>query len=413
MRILHMTTEFPPVIFGGLGTAVGGLVHALARGGDILSVLLVGGGVAAAGYGRPAAGKAIDLSAGEDPGPAFFQVPWNAPVAESARIAREWRADLVHLHTAWIWPFAEAILESGIPVVYTAHSVDRAEYELGREPGHILEHSDDQGRAIASVDRLIALTRDEADLLVHYYPDSRERIRIVGNGIDDSAEARRAARRERNGEPLLVLYTGRLVERKGIRDLLAAIPAVLEQVPNARFVLAGGPAGCSAADLPRQWLPPACLPYADCIHFTGWLTTQEVDEWYRRADIQVIPSRYEPFGMVVLEGMLHGLPIIAADVGGPAAILEDERTGLLIPPFHPEALAGALLRLLKESELRRRLGSEAAEEVRRSWLWSRIAEKMRAVYLETVPGPPSRRVHEETAYSAASSASDPRALVRN
>jgi glycosyltransferase involved in cell wall biosynthesis len=110
----------------------------------------------------------------------------------------------------------------------------------------------------------------------------------------------------------------------------------------------------------------------------------EIEEWYRRADVQVIPSRYEPFGMVVLEGMLHGLPIIATNVGGPAAILDDGRTGLLIPPFDPEALAGALLRLLQDPELRRRLGAEAAAEVRRTWLWNQTAMIMRAVYLETI-----------------------------
>jgi glycosyltransferase involved in cell wall biosynthesis len=165
---------------------------------------------------------------------------------------------------------------------------------------------------------------------------------------------------------------------------LATIPPVLEQAPNTRFVLAGGPPGYSGEQLARHWLPPACLPYADRIHFTGWLTMQEIEEWYRRADVQVIPSRYEPFGMVVLEGMLHGLPIIATHVGGPSAILEDGRTALLIPPFHPEALAGALLRLVKDSELRRRLGGAAAEEVRGMWLWTQIAEKMRAVYVETV-----------------------------
>jgi glycogen(starch) synthase len=383
MRILHMTTEFPPVVFGGLGTAVGGLVHALARAGDALAVLLVGGGPAAAAYGRPAEGAA-DRPVGVDPDIVFFQVPWTGAVAEAARIAREWRADLVHLHTAWIWPFAETVLEAGFPVVYTAHSVDRAEYEFGQEPGHILDHADDQGRAVAGADRLIALTGDEADLLVHYYPETRERIRIVGNGIDDSEEARRAAQRSRGDGPLLVLYSGRLVERKGIQDLLAAIPAVLEQAPDTRFVLAGGPPGYGGEELARQWLPPECLPYADRIHFTGWLTMQEIEEWYRRADIQVIPSRYEPFGMVVLEGMLHGLPIIATRVGGPTAILEDGRTGLLVPPFHPEALAGALRRLVEDRELRLRLGAAAAAAVREMWLWPRIAERMRAVYAETV-----------------------------
>lgn len=385
MRILHMTTEFPPLVFGGLGTAVGGLVHALATAGDTVAVLLVGGGRAHAGYGRPSA-KAPTSDSAADAGPdiTFFQIPWHGAAEEAAQIALQWRPDLVHLHTAWIWPFAEKVLETGIPMIYTAHSVDRAEYEFGHEPGHILDHADDQGRAIENVDALIALTQDEAKLLVHYYPEVEDRIRIVGNGIADSSHARQAAKRERNGAEPLVLYSGRLVERKGIRDLLGAIPAVLEQVPEARFVLAGGPAGYPAEEVTRQWLPAECFAYRDRIHFTGWLQTDELDAWYGRADIQVIPSRYEPFGMVVLEGMLHGLPIIAASVGGPVAILDHERTGILVPPFDPPALAAALVRLLRDPELRQRLGASAAEEVRRSWLWSQSAARMRAVYREMV-----------------------------
>jgi glycogen synthase len=385
MRILHMTTEFPPLVFGGLGTAVGGLVNALAVAGDTVAVLLVGGGLDETGYGRPSArAPSSDSFAHAPSGITFFQIPWHGAVEQAAQIARQWRPDLVHLHTAWIWPFAERVLETGIPMIYTAHSVDRAEYEFGQEPGHILDHADDQGLAIDNVDGLIALTQDEATLLVHYYPEAAERIRIVGNGIEDCEEARKAAKRDRKGATPLVLYSGRLVERKGIRDLLSAIPVVLEQVPDARFVLAGGPAGWPAEEVARQWLPTECLAYRDRIHFTGWLQADELDAWYRKADIQVIPSRYEPFGMVVLEGMLHGLPIIAASVGGPVAILDQERTGILVPPFDPAALAAALVRLLRDPELRQRLGASAAEEVRRSWLWSQSAAKMRAVYLEMV-----------------------------
>jgi glycogen(starch) synthase len=385
MRILHMTTEFPPLVFGGLGTAVGGLVHALAAAGDTVAVLLVGGGGSEAGYGHPSArAPAGDSSVHARSDITFFQIPWHGAVEQAAQIARQWRPDLVHLHTAWIWPFAERVLKTGIPMIYTAHSVDRAEYEFGQEPGHILDHADDQGLAIGKVDGLIALTQDEANLLVHYYPDAGARIRIVGNGIDDCEEARRAAKRDRKGAQPLVLYSGRLVERKGIRDLLAAIPAVLEQVPETRFTLAGGPAGWPAEEVARQWLPAECLPYRDRIHFTGWLQPDELDAWYRKADIQVIPSRYEPFGMVVLEGMLHGLPIIAASVGGPMAILDHERTGILVPPFDAPALATALVRLLRDPQLRGRLGASAAAEVRRSWLWSQAAARMRAVYQEIV-----------------------------
>jgi glycogen synthase len=390
MRILHMTTEFPPIVFGGLGTAVGGLVHALAAAGDTVAVLLVGGGGAEAGYGHPSAAiSTSDSPAGVRSGITFFQIAWDGAVEQGAQIVRDWRPDLVHLHTAWIWPFAEKVMGTGIPMIYTAHSVDRAEYEFGQEPGHILDHADDQGLAIANVNGLIALTQDEANLLVHYYPDAGARIRIVGNGIDDCEEARKASERDRSGASPLVLYTGRLVERKGIRDLLSAIPVVLEQVPEARFVMAGGPAGWPAEEVARQWLPAECLAYRDRIHFTGWLQAAELDAWYRKADIQVIPSRYEPFGMVVLEGMLHGLSIIAASVGGPLAILDHDVTGIFVPPFDPTALANALVHLLRDPQLRRRLGASAAAEVRRSWLWSQSAARMRVVYRDIMAQRPS------------------------
>src|SRR5436853_5100542 len=98
---------------------------------------------------------------------------------------------------------------------------------------------------------------------------------------------------------------------------------------------------------------------------------------YASADILVVPSRYEPFGMVVLEGMLHGLPIAAADVGGPAEILEHGRTGLLFPPRDVGALAHGLAALAASPELRRRLGAAAAVEVRRRWLWRSVVEGVR------------------------------------
>src|SRR5256884_3452609 len=83
----------------------------------------------------------------------------------------------------------------------------------------------------------------------------------------------------------------------------------------------------------------------------------EAEEWYDSADVLVVPSWYEPFGMVILEGMLHGLPIVASAIGGPAEILEHERTGLLFPPRDVEALACALLQLVENPAQRRNSGS--------------------------------------------------------
>ncbi len=391
MRILHVTTEFPPIIFGGLGTAVGGLVNASARSGMTVAVLLVGGVLAVDGewtYGQPVPTNYSpdDRLKGFDgpEGVTFFQISPLDSVQAAVRVAKEWGAEVLHLHTAWVWPFARAILEQiGIPLVYTVHSVDRAEYEIGMELGHILEHREEQEIAIAHAERLIALTENETELLTHYYPEAQKKIRIVGNGVDDCLKARTAARKETKEESPLVLYSGRLVERKGIRDLLAAVPYVLERAPQTRFVLAGGPPPFTGDQVALQWLPPECYPYRSRIHFTGWLSPEDLQEWYSVADIQVVPSRYEPFGMVVLEGMLYGLPIVAADVGGPREILVHGRTGLLFPPTDVKALGESILTLVRNLNLRRRIGVTAAREVRRNWLWPRMVEKMRSVYAET------------------------------
>jgi glycogen(starch) synthase len=386
MRVLHLTTEYPPIIYGGLGTAVGGWVSGSARGGLDVAVLLVEGPLAedeGAIYGRPLPAGAVPGAAVEREGITFFQMSSTDAVVGGLEAVERWQPDVVHLHTAMIWHVAEAIrTQTGKPLVYHVHSVDRAEYELGHEPNSWLAQAIEQTAAIRSADRLIALSESESELLRFYYPAQADRIRIVGNGIDDSTSARHAAAKARATPSPLVLYSGRLVERKGIHELVAAIPHVLRAEPNTRFVLAGGPPSVAGDELARQWLPPELDPHRSRIHFTGWLSPRQVAEWYETADVLAVPSRYEPFGMVVLEGMLHGLPIVAADVGGPAEILDHTRTGVLFPPGDAPALARALTRLVKSARLRARIGIAAAREVRRRWMWPQRVERMAAVYRE-------------------------------
>jgi glycosyltransferase involved in cell wall biosynthesis len=107
--------------------------------------------------------------------------------------------------------------------------------------------------------------------------------------------------------------------------------------------------------------------------------------WYRRADVLVVPSRYEPFGMVILEGMLHGLPIVASAVGGPAEILDDEHTELLFPPMDVGRLSRQLIRLVHNADLRQQLGMAATAELRFRWLRPQTVEAMRHVYEEVIP----------------------------
>jgi glycosyltransferase involved in cell wall biosynthesis len=134
-----------------------------------------------------------------------------------------------------------------------------------------------------------------------------------------------------------------------------------------------------------RWWRPSGLEGDPRVTFTGWLDAEEMAVWYGKADILVVPSWYEPFGMVVLEGMLHGLAIAAANVGGPSEILVDGVTGRLFPPRDVPALGQVLIELAGSRSVRRRLGRQARLEVARSWAWPRVLPTLRSVYHELTP----------------------------
>lgn len=386
MRVLHITTEYPPIVYGGLGTAVGGLATASALAGLQVAVLLIGHG-STPGYCRSGPELSTDSSVrGRRVNDVtIWTVPHSAAVSESVDFARRWRPDVIHVHVFWLAHVAAAVRKStGAPLVYTVHSLDRAEYELGQGPPECLSQWPIQADLICDADRIIALTQEERKLVGEYCPSVGHRVRVVGNGIADSAHARKHARMRRSHDSVTVLYTGRFVDRKGIRELLNAAPAFLREEPHVRLVMAGGHRHARADELAEYWLPSTCEPFRNRILFTGWLTSEQLDAWYADADILVVPSWYEPFGMVILEGMLYGLPIVAALVGGPKEILTSERTGLFCEPKDVTSLETQVIRLIRDPDLRFAIGREAAAEVRSRWLHEHILNRMNNVYEEAV-----------------------------
>jgi glycogen(starch) synthase len=380
-----VTTEYPPLIYGGLGTAVGGLVTASARAGIDVAVLLVGAGGSPA-YVSAAIPRPGPLASfcGEDR-VLVHPIPPLDAVAGAVRFVASWKPDVIHVHVFWLAHIATAIRQqTGVPLVYTVHSLDRAEYEIGQGPPECLVQWNIQSDLIRAADRVVALTEDESGLIEEYCAEARTRIRIVGNGIDDSSLARAASRPRHHGNRITVLYTGRFVDRKGVAELLAAAPRVLDESQETRLVLAGGHRHCTADEMARHWMPPSCEPFRDRIHFTGWLNQDEMNRWYASADVLVVPSWYEPFGMVILEGMLYGLAIVATDVGGPRAILSDGETGVFCQPRDVASLEEALLRVVSDQAFRNRLGQNAARHVRSRWLFDKVLLRMRNVYDELV-----------------------------
>jgi glycogen(starch) synthase len=199
---------------------------------------------------------------------------------------------VVHFHIFWLWPVAQAIQQrTGVPLIYHVHSLDRAEYDLGDGPPECLTQWCQQQAAVHAANLVIALTHSERVLLAEYCPNVSSRVRIVGNGVTDTAGARQTLRQRSAAQaPAVVLYAGRSVERKGLRELLKAIPSVLEHAPATRFIFAGGHRDSSGQEMEQQWLPHDLLRYRGQILFTGWLSTDQLVQWYAAADVLVVPS---------------------------------------------------------------------------------------------------------------------------
>ena len=155
MRVLHLTTEFPPIVYGGGGNSGWGSGKGVIARGIEVAVLLVGAG-GDPSYLQPAFVQKRPRSEADIRVPAGIHLcPVSHPEAEAlgVRLVKEWRPDIIHLHVFWLWPLARAIrARTGIRLVYTVHSLDRAEYELGQGPSECISQWETQADLIASAD---------------------------------------------------------------------------------------------------------------------------------------------------------------------------------------------------------------------------------------------------------------------
>ena len=180
-----------------------------------------------------------------------------------------------------------------------------------------------------------------------------------------------------------IVSIGRLVERKGVRTLIEALPLVL--LDDTELVVAGGPDERELDGDPHVRLLRAAaadLGVADRVRFVGRVGRADVPALMRSADVVACVPWYEPFGIVPLEAMACGVPVVGAAVGGLLDSVVDGVTGLLVPPRDPVATAAALNRVLGDENLRLRLGRAAAEHVATRFGWPRVAELTETVYTQ-------------------------------
>ncbi|WP_406701258.1 glycosyltransferase family 4 protein [Singulisphaera sp. Ch08] len=220
---------------------------------------------------------------------------------------------------------------------------------------------------------------------------NEDRIHVVPHGIEVYPAFRRILRSDNE---LRVVYLGRMEKRKGTIDLLNAIPDVLREVPEARFILIGSdrphcPGGRTHAQYLEDEFPAEVRRR---ISLAGRLSDDEVDSQLQEADLLVAPSLYESFGLIFLEAMRWGTAVIGTTAGGIPEIVEHEKTGLLVEAGHPSQLAQAMITLLHNKDLRHRLGDAGRRRVESIFNVDRMARQSVELY-ETALGTKQCRIH--------------------
>jgi D-inositol-3-phosphate glycosyltransferase len=290
--------------------------------------------------------------------------------------------DVVHSHF-WMSGLAavEAAADLGIPVVHTYHALGtvkrRHQGEKDTSPPQRVRL---ERRIAARVDRIVATCSDEVFELLRMDAD-RRRITVVPCGVDLERFAPDGPAEPRDGAPQRIVAACRLVERKGIGDVVRA----LADVPGAELHVAGGPdASALGADAEARRLRALAeeLGVGERLLLRGRVGRDAMPALLRSADVVVCAPWYEPFGIVPLEAMACGVPVVATAVGGQIDSVVHGLTGLHVPPRDPEALAAALRELLADPARRGEYGRAGRRRAQRRFGWDRIAASTRAVYAD-------------------------------
>lgn len=386
MRVLHIAWEYPPLVYGGLGRHVGALAQAQAkRGNDVVVVTQSPEGPA----DEVVAGVRVVRVPRDPPELPFTEatlLAWVSGLEHALTRAvgltqQHWRPDVIHAHD-WMVTHSAVTAQSLIrcPIVATFHAT-----EAGRHQGWL---PNDLSRAIHSVEwwlaqesaRTITCSAHMRWEATRLFGLPEDEVSVIPNGIDlaewtTSADARGRARdRYASGAPLVV-FAGRLEWEKGIQTLLDATLLLRRQFRDVRLVVAGR--GGREADLHRQ---AERLRLGSTVQFTGWLPEDELHALIAAADVSVVPSLYEPFGLVALEAAALGTPVIVSDTGGLAEFADQGRVALPYKPGDPDALADALASALNAPEMMAERALVATHELRTTYNWDRVAELTTRAY---------------------------------
>ncbi len=387
MKILMLTWEYPPRIVGGISKVVHDLSKRLIKDGHEVTVVTYKDGNTPEFENDK--GVKVHRVNNYMINPNNFidwimQLNFNMIAKVNELIAKEGPFDVVHAHD-WLVAYAAKTIKNSydIPIVATIHAT-----EAGRNRGI----HDETQRYINDTEWMLTYEATEVIVNSNYMKNELQRlfglpfekINVVPNGVNltvyNGVERDYTFRRQyAMDNEKIILFMGRLVYEKGIQNLIAAMPKVLANYHDAKLVIAGK--GGMLDELKAQ---VDYLGINNKVYFTGYLNSKQVPKMYKCADIAVFPSTYEPFGVVALEGMLSGNPIVVSDVGGLNEIVDHRVNGMKSYAGNANSIADSILTLLFDQQLCSNIVKNAKAKVRNEYNWAKIAQDTHFTYQKAI-----------------------------
>jgi 1,4-alpha-glucan branching enzyme len=379
LRVLMLSWEYPPLSAGGLGRHVHELSRNLARQGAEVHVCTLGNG--ALSEREVEEGVVLHRVHVPDlPGDSFTDLVFQGNVRLYELARRVWlsrRFDVIHGHDWLVGEVSRMIARRyGVPLLATIHAT-----EYGRNRGlhsSMQRAIDRQERMLMSgADRVIVCSQAMHGELNQVFGVAGDKIEVIPNGVDVSslvsATTSSPSYLPRHGH--VVAFLGRFVREKGVELLMEAAGAILQRRADVYFVFAGrGPLSDKLKAMAAE------LGIADRVLFPGYVDDDGRNALLARASLAVFPSLYEPFGIVALEAMGAGVPVVVSDTGGLAEIVEHGVDGLKVYPGDLHGIVRTILHLLDDRNLAEALAVRAREKTLRKYTWSAVCNQTLDVY---------------------------------
>ena len=387
MKILMLTWEYPPRVVGGIARVVHDLSHRLIKDGhDVTVVTYKEGNVE--DFENDGGVKVYRVNNYMINPNNFIdwimQLNFNLISKATEIISKEGPFDVIHAHD-WLVTYAAKTLKDAfkIPIIATIHAT-----ESGRNSGI----HDETQRYINDSEWLLTYESTEVIVNSNYMKNELQRlfglpyekINVVPNGVNlnlyNGVERDYNFRRQYAADnEKIILYVGRLVYEKGVQNLIAAMPKILNGYHDSKLIIAGkGGMLDELRDEVRR------LGIDNKVYFTGYLSLDKITKMYKCADVAVFPSTYEPFGVVALEGMLSGTPVVVSDVGGLNEIVDHRVNGMKSYVGNANSIADSILELLYNPGLCAEIAKNAKAKVKSQYNWNKIAQDTHFIYQKAI-----------------------------